>query len=293
MFLSIVTPSYNRAHTLPKCYESLLSQTDYDFEWIIVDDGSSDNTKEIAQTFMDNGNFPVRYFHKDNGGKHTALNLGFAVAKGELSMVLDSDDQLLPDAVEIIRKLWRKYARQEKIAGMSFLKCFSDGEVIGDKFPCDEFISDHIQCRINRGICGDKVEVYRTEVLRKYPFPVFEGENFMGESVLWNRIANDYQTVYVNRKIYMCEYLQGGLTKLGRGLRIKNPLGGMMASNIQLAAKTNVKNKIKQGLLYNCYGFFAKKKPLEIIRSSNSMLFSLLLLPGGYFLYRYWKKKYG
>ena len=122
--LTIITPTYNRENTLKNAYHSLLDQTNKDFEWLIIDDGSKDNTKKLVKEFIKENKITITYHYKENGGKHTALNEGIKKAKGDYILILDSDDTLTKDAVHLVLTSWKKYANNQKIAALSFLKVF-------------------------------------------------------------------------------------------------------------------------------------------------------------------------
>lgn len=287
--LSIVTPTYNRAKLLKRCYESLLRQSDKNFEWIIVDDGSSDNTSDIVATFC--ADFPIKYIKKENGGKHTAINTSHKYISGKYVTILDSDDYLTDNAVEEINNEWCKYEDNLNIGIVILLK----GSDV-DKPSCvakDEGIPVDIM-RYKR-ICFhgcDCCEVIRSELLKKYPFPIFEGEKFISEGALWNRVSFSHKCIYINKVVYIYEYLDGGLTKSGKKLRINNPNGGMYTANLNMNKKNLFKLRIKNGLLYTCYGFFAKKSPFKMAKTNDSKTLMWLCLPFGWLLYIYWKKKY-
>lgn len=208
--LTILTPAYNRGYTINLAYESLCRQTCMDFEWVVVDDGSTDNTEELmirwqAQTTA----FPITYVKQENGGKHRAVNRGVALAKGDYVLILDSDDYLTDDAVETIREWTEQIAELPGFAGVSGLK---DGAKNGDMKA--DFVDAKNTERRKYGLQGDKAEVYKTEMLRKYPFPEFEGEKFLRENAVWDAIALDgYKLRWYNRVIYKCEYLADGLTQ--------------------------------------------------------------------------------
>lgn len=290
-FLSIVTPAYNRAALLENCYESLCCQTDYDFEWLIVDDGSTDDTEAVVKGFRTD-KFPIQYIKKPNGGKHTALNAAHPYINGRYVLMLDSDDTLTPDAVEMVKTEWKKWEDNRAVGIVTFLRGSS---VTDPKCVVSDWDTpvDIMRCR---RICihsNDCCEVIRTELFKKYPFPVFPGERFLAEGALWGRVSYDCKCVYVNRVIYLCEYLDGGLTKAGRAMRIRNPLGGMYHANVYMAKKNFLKNRIKNGLLYTCYGFFAGKPLREMARDCQAKALMWLCLPFGWMLYRVWKMKYG
>lgn len=216
--ITICTPTYNRAYTLPRLYDSLLKQTDMDFEWIIVDDGSKDETEELVSKWIDNDStIQIRYVKKKNGGKHTAVNCGVENAKGEFFLIVDSDDYLEKYAVEQIKNDFKKLPIG-KYAGLGYNKMFEDKKLVGKTFQGD-FVDATTLQRSQYGISGDKAEVFFTKILKKYPFPVFEGERFLTEAIVWNRIANDgYLIRWLNQSIYICEYREDGLSMNASGL---------------------------------------------------------------------------
>lgn len=293
ILLTILTPTYNRGELLKKCYCSLKEQSRGDFQWLIIDDGSSDNTGEIVKQFIsDTPDMDITYVKKKNGGKHTALNTSHSYIKGKYVLILDSDDTLTDDAVESVCSIWKKYDDNESIGIVTFLK----GEAVNkpNAYVKDEYVPVDIM-RYKR-VCvksNDCCEVIRTGLFLKYPFPVFEGEKFVSEGALWNRVSMTHKCIYINKVIYLCEYLEDGLTKSGRSMRIKNPYGGMYTSNLRMNKKNFLKERIKSGLLYICYGHFAGMNNRQIIiyDKNNRMLKAVCLLPG-YIMYRRWKKRY-
>lgn len=289
-FLSIITPTYNRGHLLRKCYESLLTQTDTDFEWIIVDDGSTDDTESVANQF-NSRNFPIIYVRKENGGKHTALNASHPYIHGKYVLILDSDDYLTDNAVEQIRSGWKKWTDNASVGMVTFLKGSSTDDPNCTAPIANEPV-DILRYKRNVIRSTDCCEVIRTELFLKYPFPVFEGEHFVSECALWNRVARTHKCVYINEVIYICEYLEGGLTKSGRAMRIRNPKGGMFISELRMCSNNYLKQRIKYGLLYCCYGFFANYTPRQLVtKNPYTVLTSLCILPG-WEIYRFWKKKF-
>ena len=194
--ISILTPTYNRAHTLPRLYKSLKQQTMKDFEWIIVDDGSTDNTKYIVEKWIKEINlFNIIYIKQKNGGKHRALNKGIPHAKYDYIYIVDSDDYLTDDAVEKIHLWISTIDNKSKFAGVSGLKgkITDKGMIIIGQFPSKlEFIDATNLERKSKKLLGDKAEVYRKDILLKYPFPEFEGEKFLTEAVVCNSYLAPY-----------------------------------------------------------------------------------------------------
>lgn len=289
--LTILTPTYNRAKYLQRCYESLSLQTRWDFEWLIVDDGSTDDTEKVVNECLSDKvkRFDIVYVKKTNGGKHTALNFAMKFVKGEIILILDSDDYLLPFAVDEVIKTWEKYRGDKQICGMSFLRGKSSTEPLVI-FPNEVERSNHIDFRINKKLNGDCCEVIRTDVMKEFPFPEFAGEKFLGENYLWVKVALKYDTVYVNKIIYISEYLEGGLTKSGRAFRMKNPQGGMKSTQVELNRRICLSRRIKSAILYSCYGFSAKMRIKDIIISSGHPFLVTLFLPAGRWFCYYWQR---
>lgn len=213
MNITVCTPTYNRAHLLNKLYTSLKKQNYNSFQWIIVDDGSTDDTEAIVNEFIKENNINIRYIKKKNGGKHTALNIGIDNAEGELFWIVDSDDYIIDDALKYIWNKWCELKDNKDFAGLSALKGYENKKVIGTTVNEEYIDADVLTYRYKYRVLGDKSEVYRTDILKKYKFPEYREEKFLTEAVVWNRIANDgYKIRWFNKVIYICEYLEGGLT---------------------------------------------------------------------------------
>lgn len=228
ILVTIFTPVYNRAHTMERLYQSLLQQTDFHFEWLIIDDGSEDEISDVVHRWIQDNNaaFEIRFYQQKNGGKHRAINRGMQLANGEAFFVVDSDDNITKDAVQLIRGWWETISGDNEFAGVAGLKGTKDGEVIGGNLLEDTFVDATNMERKEYGLLGDKAEVYKTSVLRRYPFPEFDGENFLTEDVVWDRIARAGLKIrWFNRIIMICEYRDDGLTKQGKELFVKNPKG--------------------------------------------------------------------
>lgn len=282
MFVTVFTPTYNRAHLLERLYNSLLAQTDYNFEWLIVDDGSTDNTCDVVEAIIaKNSPFEVRYKKQANGGKHRAINKAVSVARGALFFIVDSDDYLLPDAIEKLRKWSSDLDGEKKFAGVSGLRGHDDGNVIGGSGQGAEYIDAKNTERKALNLSGDKAEAYFTDVLRKYPFPEFDGENFITEEVVWNAIAVDgYYIRWYNSVIYICEYLEGGLTQSGSNKNIKNPQGTLYWAKQQLSFQSDRIMRLKAVYIY--YSAVRGKKTVKAVAkelniSASAVRLSLML----------------
>ncbi len=289
ILISVITPTFNRGNLLKRCYLSLLEQSYMQFEWIVIDDGSTDDTQKIINNLQQQGKINIRYIYKENGGKHTALNEAFKIANGRYSIILDSDDYLSKDALKTIIDYWAKYSEIDDIYCISFLRGYCEGEPIGDMYPQNEFKSDYIEMRINSNVTGDKAETFVTKIMRENPFPVFETEKFLGESVLFIPLSETYKTIYVNKIIYFTEYIEGGLTLSGRKLRLKNPLGGMLYANCYLQSKRiKFRYKLKYSLLYMIYSYSAKKQKIKSKKLPGAYKIMYIFYPLCIVIYNYW-----
>ena len=282
--VTIFTPTYNRADLLPRLYKSLLAQTSKNFEWLIVDDGSIDDTERVVKEMEKEGLFPVRYIKKANGGKHTAINVGVNHAKGELFFIVDSDDYLTEDAVEWIESQFDAVRDNEEIAGIVGQRIYPDGRVNGQE-NIDGYIDvDTITFRYRMNGSGDHAEVFRTSVLKQYPFPEVEGERFVAESLVWHRIATRYKLRYMAHPIYVCEYLADGLTSNILRHWIRSPRLSMIAA-LQTASfgVVPMKQRFKAISNYWRYFFFSDVAFVDSVKKAG--VGSVFFLPVGYCLY--------
>lgn len=246
--ITVFTPTYNRAYIIDKLYKSLLAQTDKDFEWVVVDDGSTDNTEEYFKGILKNENpFEIKFIKQENGGKHRAINKGVQLAIGDLFFIVDSDDYLLDTAIEKLKQWANGLDGSKKWAGVSGTKGYSADRIVGGVYKNAPFIDAKNIERDKYNLLGDKAEAYFTDVLKKYPFPEFKGENFITEEVVWNAIALDgYYLRWFKDVIYICDYLEDGLTKSGNTKNIKNPQGVLFWARQQLVVfKKNLKKKLQ------------------------------------------------
>lgn len=225
--ITIFTPIYNRAYIIGNLYQSLLRQTCFDFEWLIVDDGSTDNIGILVDEWIkSNQQFKIRLYHQENKGKHAAINYGVKLAKYEGFFIVDSDDYLEDDAVEIIMRYWKEVYLDKTFAGIAGLRRNDDGKVIGGIPLFEEYVDASNLERENFGLDGDKAEIYKTELLRRLPFPEYEGEKFVTEAVVWDRLAYEgYKIRWINKNFVVCDYLEDGLTARGNSIFTDNPKG--------------------------------------------------------------------
>lgn len=290
MMITVLTPTFNRGG-LQSLWDSLQKQTVKDFEWLVVDDGSTDGTKNLITKLQEKSDFPIRYIYKSNGGKHTALNVGIQTIRSELTFIVDSDDCVTDDAVESILKIHKKYRSQNNICGYAFLRAFPDGKVNGKKFDVNEKIGSYIDVRVNGNDTGaDKAEVFKTHCLKEFPFPEYPNEKFLGEDLVWVRMARKYEMVHINKAIYVGNYLEDGLTNNRRKHNIASPVGCMHRAEEFMESDLKTRYRIKGGLQYIVYGRFAGVKICDLIRKSRHKVLATVCTPGGLFLHSRWSK---
>ncbi|HHV10175.1 MAG TPA: glycosyltransferase family 2 protein [Clostridiales bacterium] len=287
--ITVLTPTYNRAYLLEQLYSSLIVQTSHDFQWFVMDDGSTDHTGEIVEGFMKEEKIKIIYSYQDNGGKHKALNTALKQITTELVFIVDSDDYLTEDACEVILNYHKKYRGNKLLCGYSFLRKYPDGKINNAEFPEDELLENYIECRVNRSIGGDKAEVFLTGCLREFPFPEFPGERFLNEDVVWIKMAGKYRMVHINRAIYIGNYLKDGITRKGKRLKAENPLGGMERGKAMMSPECKLSIRIKGALQYAVFGWFAKRKTADIVGSTVNRQLTLLCLPFAYAIYTYYR----
>lgn len=231
--VTVFTPTYNRAYRIENLYQSLKQQTSQDFEWVVIDDGSIDETQYLFKNWINANNpFEITYIKTKNGGKHRAINKGCKVAKGELFFIVDSDDVLTPNAIERIIYWESTIDGKSSYCGVTGNRGFSLDTIIGGTFE-GEFLDGTFLQKQNFNIYGDRAEVFYTELLKQYPFPEIEGENFMTENVVWLFLAFDgYKTRWFNEIIYITEYLPDGLSYHYYQLLEKNERGADLADKL-------------------------------------------------------------
>ncbi|MDU5793848.1 glycosyltransferase family 2 protein [Haemophilus parainfluenzae] len=277
MLVTIFTPTYNRGYLLTRLYNSLLDQTDINFEWIIVDDGSTDSTKEIVSSFIEDKRIKVIYEYQNNSGKHVAVNRGIDLALGDYFAIVDSDDYLLPNTIEAIKTAFSNLDLNNKFAGIAFNKGYSPDKYVGETFSGEYLDATSID-RKKYNILGDKFEVFFTKILKENKFPVIDGEKFMSEIVLWTRIAvQGYKIRWFNKIVYICEYLPGGLTDSNDKLIAANYKGYALRIREQVSlANINIKEKMGY---YSAYykNRINKVSVKEIVKELDTNIIILLL----------------
>lgn len=248
--ITVFTPTYNRAFLLTRLYESLCKQTYKDLEWLIVDDGSTDNTKAVVDGFIAEDKINIRYFLQENGGKHRAINSGVQEARGELFFIVDSDDWLPEDALAIVHEQWQIVKDNPEVGGVCGLDMAPNGNVIGSGLPCNHLECSSMDIRLKHHVKGDLKEVFRTSVLLELPFPEYEGEKFCPEALVWNRIATKYKLRYFDKITYIADYQPGGLTANIVRVRMQSPIASTTCYQELLTHDIPLKQKVKAAINY-------------------------------------------
>ena len=261
--VTIFTPTYNRKVEMEVLYNSLLRQTNMNFEWLIVDDGSKDGTDKLVKKIMKDSNIKIRYFYKENGGKQSAYNVGLKQTKGDIFFCLDSDEILNENAIDIIINDFKNI--DDDAAGFSYNRAYiSDCDsVIGTRFPADVSKAYYYDIYGKLGVKGDKLMVFKSDIAKEYLFPEIEGEKFVPEALVFNRIAKKYKLHLSNEILSYTEYSNGGYSSDYFNLVKRNPKGNMLYFREVYDIKSS---------FYNVYGyllfaFFAKCRFRDIIKN--------------------------
>ncbi len=277
--ITIFTPSYNRAYTLPRLYQSLKIQPCKDFLWLIIDDGSTDNTAELVKSWQaeDNG-FEIRYIYKPNGGMHTAHNTAYENINTELNICIDSDDALADDAIGKIIRFWGKYG-DDKHAGILALDADFDGNIIGKGFV-EGLKETTYNGYYHSGGKGDKKLVYRTDVITKYPpYPVFEGEKFVSLGYKVGLCDDDYKLLVMDDVLCNVEYQADGSTRnMFRQYR-NNPKGWAFMRIFHMHRAPSKKRMFELNVHYVSSCIFAKDK--HFLKKSPKKLWTIVACPFG------------
>lgn len=255
MTITIFTPTYNRADRLHRVYDSLKKQNCYDFEWLIIDDGSEDNTENIVQSFLDEKRFPVQYVKQQNGGKHRAYNRALELAQGEWFFCVDSDDWLADGAIDKILDF--VYCREYNL--IFAYKKDEKGKLLSDEFP-ENMVQISLRklndaCHCN----GEFSIIIRTNFARRFPFPVFKGENFITEAVVYDRMTSVEKVSLLSQVLTICEYQQDGLSNNLNLIMKANPAGYCLYFMQRIDMQKSIKDKIITAGKYLCFSFLAGK----------------------------------
>ena len=280
--LTIFTPAYNRAYTLHLGYEAVLRQTCKDFVWLIIDDGSTDNTRDLVEGWMAEGKIDIRYHYQENQGMHGAHNTAYRMIDTELNTCIDSDDYMPDDAVEKIVTFWREHG-SDKVAGIIALDADIKGNVIGDKFP-DGIKSTTLGNFYERGGKGDKKLVYRTDVIKRYPeYPIFPGEKYVSLGYKYQLIDQDYELLTMNEVLVNVEYRQDGSSLNMFRQYIRNPQGFAFIRKVSMQLAPTAKRRFMEAVHYVSSSIILKNG--NFLKESPRKTLTLCAVPLGVVLY--------
>lgn len=284
--LTVFTPAYNRADLLTRCYESMCKQTNKNFIWMIVDDGSTDNTREISESWVKNTkDFQVIYIYKENGGLHTAYNTAIANIDTELCVCIDSDDFMPDNAVGLILDFWKKNG-SDKYAGIVGLDFNMDGNVIGDMLPDIKSVNliGLFTGKYNI-VNGDRTNVVRTELYKKYaPMKVFKGEKNFNPHYMHLQISQEYDFLVLNENLRFVDYQETGMSNSMLKQYRSSPNSFAEIRKLYLSFKdTSLKFKIKHSIHLASSCILAKKTKSSV-KDNPYKLLSVIALPFGFAL---------
>lgn len=227
--ITVFTPTYNRKEELKRLYKSLLEQEYKDFEWVIVDDGSTDDTENLVKEFIDEDLIKINYYKQDNKGKSLAHNKGVELAKGDYFVGIDSDCYFTKDALKTVNFYLEKIKDNDNICGLGFLNYkMNSNEFVGTKFPTDEFEETYYNIYNKYNVTGDKELTFKTSIIKQFPFPKIDNEKFVPESLVFNRISKKYNFLFINKAIINVDYSEGGYSNNYFELMKRNPKGNML-----------------------------------------------------------------
>lgn len=285
------TPTYNRAYCLDTCYKSLLNQTCKDFVWLIIDDGSTDSTKDLVDHWIKENQIEIRYHWQENQGMHGAHNTAYELIDTELNVCIDSDDSMPEQAVETIVHFWREYGNIT-YSGIIGLDADNNNKVIGTKLP-EKLNSSTLFNLYNKyGVLGDKKLVYRTELTKLYPYPIFENEKYVGLAYKYYKLDQQYEMLLMNEVICTVEYLPDGSSLNMFNQYRKNPKGFAFYRKelMQLPFASN-SFKFRQAIHYVSSSLLNRN--LRFLSETPLRGLTFLAIPLGFLLYLYVQQKKG
>lgn len=273
--ITVFTPSYNRKKELENLYQSLLKQNYLDFEWLIVDDGSIDNTKAYINDLKKKNKININYVYKENGGKQSAYNKGLDCAKGDIFLCIDSDDILADNILKTIDSDFKKIKKDKSIGGIAYIQSYitDKDKIIGTSFPKDNLIENYFNIYHKLNVTGDKLIVLKTTVAKEYYFPIIEGEKFIPEALIFNRISNKYNFLCRNIVAAHKEYLAEGYSNNYFNLVKKNPQGNMLYFK-ELYSK---EKKIYNIYGYLLFGIYSKTKFIQLV-NNHAAKFMIIIM---------------
>ncbi|SDE87840.1 glycosyltransferase family 2 protein [Epilithonimonas hungarica] len=281
--LTVFTPAYNRGHLLPRLYESLINQTNQDFVWLIVDDGSSDNTQFVVSDFQNENKIEIKYIFQENQGMHGAHNTAYENINTELNTCIDSDDFMPDYAVETILEKWNSISEEDKkkYSGIVGLDAYMNGNVIGSEFSTNYTTLEDFYLL---GGKGDKKLVYRTEVMQKYPpYPIFKGEKYVGLAYKYLLADQDYKLITINKVLVIVDYQPGGSSNNMFRQYYNNPRGFAFLRKQGMELSKSKKRKYIDAIHYVSSSFLSRNS--KFIAESPAKTLTILAIPFGFILF--------
>jgi glycosyltransferase involved in cell wall biosynthesis len=280
---TVFTPTFNRSELIARTYESLCKQTFLDFEWLIIDDGSTDDTSLRVQAWQRSSPFAIRYLHQRNSGKHRAHNVAVGQAAGELFAVLDSDDMLMPQAIERLLFHWNSIpeSARQSFSGVTCLCNDQNGKPVGRAFPEPMLDCRHYELETVFGVTGEKWGCHLTSVLRRFEFPDIPGETYCPEGVVWNRVARSYLVRHVNEPLRIYHRHRGSLTFHPVGTLMKSPRYARLFYRECLDLEAPSAWHFKRAVNYVRYSLHAGVLPWKAVADSAAPVRTALMAPAG------------
>lgn len=288
MLLSIFTPTFNRSKLLIRLYDSLLKQTNKNFEWIVVDDGSTDNTRQVIESLNNENLINIKYFYKPNGGKHTAYNLAVENCKGDLCFCVDSDDFLSEFAVENILTCWMNFKHSDNCAGIIAKKRDLHNKVFMSDLPSNKEITLFELDNVYKCV-GDKCFVFNTSIAINYLFPEFANEKFFPESYIYDSIGSKYKFISLNNEICICEYQLDGYSNNFINVMINNPIGFKLFYRQRISMSKTFVELFKYSIRFNAFRILSMDNKVGF--KGFKFLVIVFTIPLGWLLTKYYKLK--
>ncbi|GGC88401.1 sugar transferase [Flavobacterium lutivivi] len=283
--LTIFTPTYNRAYCLHQLYESLVGQTNKDFLWLVIDDGSSDNTYDLVQSWIAQNKIEIQYIKQENQGMHGGHNTAYKNIKTELNTCIDSDDYMPNDAVDKIIKTWDRRDKSMDTCGIIGLDAYKDNRIVGTKIPDEVKYASLNELYSKYKIKGDKKVVLQTEIVKKYPaYPIFTNERFVPLGILYTLIGNDYVSICSNDVYCIVEYLPDGSSRNIFRQYKKNPLGFRYSRIIEMQYSHSFSYTFTRAMHFISSSIFARK---GFFKENPKPLITFFALPFGLLLHVY------
>lgn len=285
--LTIFTPTYNRAYCLHQCYDSLCSQTNQNFIWLIIDDGSTDNTNTVVESWIKENKIDIQYHYQDNQGMHGGHNTAYKIINTELNTCIDSDDFMPKTAVQDILNCWESIKDKSGISGIIGLDANKDGEIIGDKIPdlLDKITLEDLHYKYK--ISGDKKLVLRTDIVKKYTpqYPLFKNERFVPLGILYLLMDKEYQLKCLNKTLCIVEYMDDGSSKNIIKQYRRHPRGFQHARLITMKYSKYPKIQFKNAI--HLISHSLQLKDYKVIKKTPKLWLTLFAIPFGIILYLY------